>query len=633
MAREAVPFCIEKMDSLRELFAQSRTRYLVIIAVLVVALAVPVTMRLVGQQQDLRQRASELTCPTGSTPAGYTQDTNCLLCKNTSTQQIFSHASCSTGAAECTGNNAATACAGKDKTCPQGQIFDEWACSSQNTCVHTCKRNAAAPTSTPTPDPKACNTSGQCEPYEECDINGTKKCVLIDGSCYNNTDCETGEICNSLNRCQSTTDSSNNGSNGSNGNNSSSSSSGGAPKTNFGGTQPGVQETTGTGTVSGYVFLDQDRDRNRDTVATINYPPDPGVSGVGVTLKQRGGTVSKSTTTGSSGKYEFTGLPVGTYDLRQSPPSCYETNTIGKDVTLTTTNKSATADFPLNKTAACGGDGGGGGGGNPAPTGGSGGGGNSGGGGGGNPFPTGGGGGGNACGATCTSNAQCAGAGNCSVCVRIRLGRSECKAAPSPTPTQAVTTTPTPTSTPVPTPTVTIGPNDIGAIIQVTMPGIGTQVGDNRTPRNPSRAGNVQLYNTANQIVATKSATFTVNTQNTASGSAFIYSALVNFGASLPAGFYYAASDLNNTLITLIPGVLDIKKGPTGVATAPATPLIPGDLDRNNILDIRDYNLFIACYGTKPCAQKTLADFNDNGTVEPVDYNILLRSFAIRAGD
>ena len=593
MAQDAVPFCIEKMDSLKELFAQSRTRYIVIVGILVVALAVPLTMRLVGEQQDLRQRASEGSKAPGATCASPTECSSGVCYLKKCLGKVQTSISCT----------SEQQCASESNTCPsQGMTHQYWACQSGK-CVQYCNQSGQTGSG---------DEDGQFNP----DQSGTEPAAGINPGNTNpgaaagsgsNPSTNTGNL---------------------SGNNSLSN--GSSTSKPIGGTSSGgsTQEATGEGSVSGYVFLDQDYDRNKDA-ATVNLPADPGISGVTVTLRARTGGLTKTATTNGSGKYEFTNLPLGTYDLRQSPPSCYETGVLGKDVTLTTTNKSASADFPLNKTPACGGNGGGGGG-NPVPTSGGGGGNN----GGGNPFPTGGG-GNNACNATCTSNAQCTGAGGCSVCVRGRLGRSTCQKAPSPTPTPSatITNTPTPTGTPIPTPTVTIGPNDIGARIQVTMPGIGTQVGDNRNPLNPNRTGDVQLYNTANQIVATKSATFTVNTQNTASSSAYIYTALVNFGSTLPEGFYYVASDLNNTLITLIPGVLDIKKGPTGVATAPATALIPGDLDRNNILDMRDYTLFVACYGTKPCAQKTLADFNDNGTVEPVDYNILLRSFAIRVGD
>lgn len=576
------------MDRFKEFFAQSHTRVIVIVGILVIALAVPVTMRLVGQQQDLRQRASEIQ---NGKPGGE-------ACSNDS---------------ECLSGECEEKPGGGPDTCTAPKTKS------------TCDKTPWTPTGqTKTTCAKPAVIGG--EPI--CTV-----CQIETRTCDGKTETRTGTNCQKVTPTLTPTSTPTNAPTAvvtSTPNNPPGNGGGGA-KPPVGGVNPSPTPATGPGTISGYVFLDNDYDRVRDTVPSGAIPADQGIGGVTVTLQQQGvgdpKLITKTTTTNSSGKYEFKDLPVGRqYLVKQTPPSCYETGVTGKNVSLTEANKTATADLPLNRSASCGNNGGG----NPNPTGvtrtPTGGGGN-------NPLPTGGGGGGgNACGKSCSSNAQCAGAGGCSVCVRGRAGLMRCESAPSPTPTPPVTLTPTPTSTPVPTPTVTIGPNDIGANIQVTMPGIGTMVGDNNNPRNPSRSGNVQLYNTANQIVATKSATFTVSNP-TASSSAFIYKGLVNFGSTIPAGFYYVATDFNNTLITQIPGVLDMKKGPTGVATAPVTPLIPGDLDRNNILDIRDYNLFIACYGTKQCAQKALADFNDNGTVESVDYNILLRSFAIRQGD
>lgn len=56
---------------------------------------------------------------------------------------------------------------------------------------------------------------------------------------------------------------------------------------------------------------------------------------------------------------------------------------------------------------------------------------------------------------------------------------------------------------------------------------------------------------------------------------------------------------------------------------------IPDEGD--NSIDISDYNAFINCYGARNtsnfCKGKNYGDFDDNGVIDGVDYNILLRSF------
>jgi hypothetical protein len=62
---------------------------------------------------------------------------------------------------------------------------------------------------------------------------------------------------------------------------------------------------------------------------------------------------------------------------------------------------------------------------------------------------------------------------------------------------------------------------------------------------------------------------------------------------------------------------------------------VPGDINQDNNLNMVDHSIFVGCYGQKPCPQdqKTKSDFNDDGVIDGKDYNILIRSFAIRSGD
>lgn len=156
----------------------------------------------------------------------------------------------------------------------------------------------------------------------------------------------------------------------------------------------------------------------------------------------------------------------------------------------------------------------------------------------------------------------------------------------------------------------------------VTLPGIGGTVsGNNTNPTRTVRTGTVRIYNTNNEEV--KNTTTNFNYEN---GS---YKAAVPVDG-VAAGTYYIKVKMDNTLLTQLPGVLQLK---SGANTLTSVSLIPGDLDQDNVLNMADHSVFVSCYGEKSCAEKTLADFNDDGKVDGKDYNILIRSFAIRSGD
>jgi hypothetical protein len=191
--------------------------------------------------------------------------------------------------------------------------------------------------------------------------------------------------------------------------------------------------------------------------------------------------------------------------------------------------------------------------------------------------------------------------------------------------TPTATKTPTGTRAPSPTGTVTTTQpaGSMTLAIRATLPGIGSRTGDNTTPRNPSRPAQVQIFNTNNEQV--KNATATLTYQNgTYSGSTNI--------SGLSAGTYFIKVSMNNTLFTQLPGVTNLVVGNNTLASIE---LVPGDVNQDNNLNMVDHSIFISCYGQKQCPQdqKTKSDFNDDGVIDGKDYNILIRSFAIRSGD
>src|SRR5207237_354219 len=74
----------------------------------------------------------------------------------------------------------------------------------------------------------------------------------------------------------------------------------------------------------------------------------------------------------------------------------------------------------------------------------------------------------------------------------------------------------------------------------------------------------------------------------------------------------------------LVPGFIQTQQGKQ--YTVPTVYLTTGDANNDNQLDIQDYNILISCYGRKQgsvsCINTQAPDFNDDGFVNGVDYNV-----------
>ncbi len=221
---------------------------------------------------------------------------------------------------------------------------------------------------------------------------------------------------------------------------------------------------------------------------------------------------------------------------------------------------------------------------------------------------------------------------------------------PTPIPTKtAPSITQKPKSSSTPMPTVTSQPTTAGGTrisLSLALPGIGS---------NTAASGSGTLNNTENPVRTTRqvevrveSATGTdvtnlaTGNQNPAIGTltfdptTFTYKGTVNLG-SLPTANYLVLVRLDNTLYSEIPGFPLITTNSTTELSQIV--LISGDIDRtgnsNDILDLADYNLFIACYKDEAiCTDdaKTRADLNENGKIDTIDLTAMQRGFANRQG-
>lgn len=237
--------------------------------------------------------------------------------------------------------------------------------------------------------------------------------------------------------------------------------------------------------------------------------------------------------------------------------------------------------------------------------------------------------------------------GDAGPCVMPTPAGGWCSVTPSPTPTLNPTPTCVPAYAPLPTggaycpepsPTATPSANDTQITLTLLLHGIGS-AGDNvssqsslsnQNPLHPERGVNVQVFNTANQLVADQVGNVTYSS---ASGT---FIGTVDLGSAITTGSYNVKVKTDQYLASLLPGIQTITAGT--VNNLPPTPLIAGDVDNNNVLNILDYNILMGCYSdfapAVSCtdAQKQMADINDDGVVNQYDYNLFLRELTVHYG-
>lgn len=209
-------------------------------------------------------------------------------------------------------------------------------------------------------------------------------------------------------------------------------------------------------------------------------------------------------------------------------------------------------------------------------------------------------------------------------------------------PSIAINTSPTavPTATVVPSPTPTAPAGTTTLALDILLHGIGNS-GDNSNPTDSSlsnklpnhtaRNVSVGLYDLSNQLIASPTGTVVYDPTT---GS---FKGIVVLASSVPSGNYTVKTKEDTHLRRLVPGILTITKQQTN--PVPVVTLVAGDITGDNTVDIRDYNILIGCYGDLlppvDCtdANKVLADLNDDGPVNQVDYNFFLREIAVQAGN
>lgn len=192
-------------------------------------------------------------------------------------------------------------------------------------------------------------------------------------------------------------------------------------------------------------------------------------------------------------------------------------------------------------------------------------------------------------------------------------------------------TTPSPTKTPtqIVTPTgINASPPAGGASLRiaVTLPAIGTAFNsDNKNPVRTQRPAQIQLVGAANSAPINASGTLTFN------GSEYAGYVII---PNVAPGNYQIKVRLDGTLYKVIPGVFNLSDKQS--VNTPTVKLVTGDFNQDQVLDLLDYNIMLACVQKKPaCSQamQILSDLNSDGKITEADYSIFIRQFDIREGD
>lgn len=194
----------------------------------------------------------------------------------------------------------------------------------------------------------------------------------------------------------------------------------------------------------------------------------------------------------------------------------------------------------------------------------------------------------------------------------------------SPTITESLTPSPSkrPGNNTFPTPTT--GPIGVDVQLQVSVRILGIGSDGNKAPKSLTRRVTANVYGVGEKPVATGNAFLTWD------GSTY-FKGVIHLG-KLSQGSYFVKLSTDNSLAVLAkPEFQNLMID--RVNEIPAVTLYQGDVTRDNVINIEDYQAVLPCFQDKRCDQAKEIDFNDDGLTDVKDYNLLLRSFGQQPGN
>jgi hypothetical protein len=194
----------------------------------------------------------------------------------------------------------------------------------------------------------------------------------------------------------------------------------------------------------------------------------------------------------------------------------------------------------------------------------------------------------------------------------------------NPTINPSITPSPSPTGTPFPTPTpsIILNPTDTKINLSVRFKGVGPD--GNKSPKRLSRQVSLGIYDLENKLVLTGNGFLKYNGKGAFEGT-------VHLGQLADATYYVKLASERTLVSLVVPEFQSIKYDSPN--TLPTTELINGDLNLDNSVDIKDFNIVLPCFQRRICPIKDIIDFNDDGKSDVIDYNLFLSSFRNFEGD
>ncbi|GIW61966.1 MAG: hypothetical protein KatS3mg089_0818 [Patescibacteria group bacterium] len=155
----------------------------------------------------------------------------------------------------------------------------------------------------------------------------------------------------------------------------------------------------------------------------------------------------------------------------------------------------------------------------------------------------------------------------------------------------------------------------------------------NANPLNPERPFLIEVYSIEgeNPLIARVQGTLVYDSKDG------IFRGTIQLPNTVQSGKYNIFVKSPQYIFRRVPQTLTIVKGQQYIV--PTITLVSGDVDDNDELDILDYNILAGCYSdfapAPSCTEelKQKADLRDDGQVNQEDVNLFLRELSVQRGD